>query len=85
MLGVVCQQPVRLAGHSRKNYGDIRGVPDEVTARPHRCFRGVGNHLRIGKFDEPTVVFKQLVAFSTRQALRVKEQILFDFIANNLC
>ena len=56
--GVAMRSPVRLATACvkclvlyRKKYRDIRGVSDQVTARPHEGLPGIAHHVRIGQFD----------------------------------
>jgi hypothetical protein len=48
-------------------------VPDELTARNNKRLRGIRHHLRIGQFDESTIVFKELIGVYRWQTLRVEQ------------
>ena len=84
MFGVAREQPVGFAGYGGEQYGNIRGVPDQVPARTDQNASRVGNQLGIRQLDEAAIVLDQLIGVERWQVFCVKEQIFLHFIANHL-
>ena len=59
-------------------------MADQVPIQTNHVLVGVGNDFGVGEFDEVSVILNQLVGIEGLQTFCVKEQVLFDFIADYL-
>ncbi len=83
MLCIVREQPVRPAGNSGEEYGNVRFVPDEMAAGPDERRIWVWHHFGICELDQPAILFDEFIGFQRWKSLRVNQQILFHFIPHD--
>lgn len=85
MPRVVREQPVRSAGNSGEENGNVRLVSNQMPTGSDERLIWVRDHFRIRELDQPAILLNEIIGLQGWKALGVKEQILFHFIPDNFC